>query len=98
MTALVPLAGAAALVLLTAWGKVTETGVRALVVITVAWTCVALVAAGSWPRTSATSRNATSRRSFRHFSSASRHGAPVGSGRSAERQSGARASSGSWSQ
>jgi hypothetical protein len=48
MTALVPLAGAAALVLLTAWGKVTETGVRALVVITVAWTCVALVAAGGF--------------------------------------------------
>ena len=48
MTALVPLAGAAALSLLTFLGKVNETGLRAVVAITVAWAAVALVAAGGF--------------------------------------------------
>ncbi len=48
MSALVPLAGAAALFLLTFQGKVEETRVQALVAVTVAWTCVALVAAGGF--------------------------------------------------
>ena len=48
MSALVPLAGAAALFLLTFLGKVEETRVQALVALTVAWTSVALVAAGGF--------------------------------------------------
>jgi hypothetical protein len=48
MTALVPLAAAAAISLLTFLGRVNETGVRALVAITVAWATVALVAAGGF--------------------------------------------------
>jgi hypothetical protein len=48
MTALVPLAGAAALVLLTLQRKVNDTGLQAVVAITVAWTAVALVAAGGF--------------------------------------------------
>jgi hypothetical protein len=46
MTALVPLAGAAALFLLTSLGKVNETGLRAVVSITAAWAAVALVTTG----------------------------------------------------
>ncbi len=46
MTALVPLAGAAALFVLTLLGRVSETRLRALVAITVAWTVVALVTRG----------------------------------------------------
>jgi hypothetical protein len=48
MTALVPLAGAAAIFLLTFLGRVNETGVRALVAITLAWAAVALVTAGGF--------------------------------------------------
>jgi hypothetical protein len=46
MAAFVPLAGAAALFLLTFLGKVRETGLQAVVSITVAWTTVALVTVG----------------------------------------------------
>ena len=48
MTALVPLAGAAALFLLTFRGKVEETRLQALTAVTVAWAIVALVGAGGF--------------------------------------------------